>query len=183
MCIHCVPSPSHYKWSAQYWEMMTICLCRKHLSGICCGVTYVDLEAYMRLLENWYDIQCFPYHSNIHYNQYVLFTCWKVLKIGQLCHFMQVCVCVWATSWFVNCCLEISFNIFPHVFYKFSLQSWVKTCAVLTNILYLSKCNTGFFLKSQCLVFGDILILRMGHQTGLCWAKPRPALPREQGIL
>ena len=69
-------------------------LCGKHLSAVCCGVAYVDFEACLRLLENWYDIQCFPYHSYIHYNQCVLLTSWKVFKISQLCHFMQVCVCV-----------------------------------------------------------------------------------------
>jgi hypothetical protein len=117
------------------------------------GSTYVDLEVYMRLLENWYAIQCFPYHSYIQYNQYVLFASWKVLKIRQLCHFMQVCVCEQHLG-----LLTAAFkfpstfsNIFPHVFYKFSLQSWVKMCAILTNILYLSKCNTGFFLKIHCL--------------------------------
>jgi hypothetical protein len=92
-------------------------------------VAYVDLEAYMRLLENWYDIQWFPYHSYIHCNQYVLLTSWKVLKIGQLCHFVQVClfVCVCeqhlgllTAAWKFPSTFS---NNFPHVFYKFSLQS------------------------------------------------------------
>lgn len=91
-----------------------------------CGIAYVDLEAYMRLLENWYDIQCFPYHSYINYNQYVSLTSWKVLKIGQLCHFTRVCVCVseqhlglLTAAWKFPSTFS---NIFPHVFYKFSLQ-------------------------------------------------------------
>jgi len=131
----------------KYWEMIILCLkCKKHLSGMGCRVAYVDLEAYTRLSENWYYILCFPYHSYIHYNQYVLLTSCKVVKIGQLCRVMQVCVCVSnkLQAWKFPSTFS---NIFLHVVYKFSFQGWVKICSILTNILYLSKCNTGFFQK------------------------------------
>jgi hypothetical protein len=82
--------------------MIILCLeCKKHLSGMGCSVAYVDLEAYMRLSENWYDILCFPYHIYIHYNPYVLLTSCKVVKIGHLCHIMQVCVCEQHLGWLI----------------------------------------------------------------------------------
>jgi hypothetical protein len=89
--------------------MIILCLkCKKHLSGMGCRVAYINLEAYMRyinleaylrLSENWYDILCFPYHSYIHYHQCVLLTSCKVVKTGQLCHVMQVCVCEQHLGW------------------------------------------------------------------------------------
>jgi hypothetical protein len=133
--------------------MIILCLkCKKHLSGMGCRIAYVDLEAYMRLSENWYYILCFPYHSYIHYNQYVLLTSCKVVKIGQLCHVMQVCVCEQHLGWLTAAWkFPSTFIIFLHVVYKFSFQGLVKICSILTNILYLSKCNTGFFQKILCL--------------------------------
>ena len=72
----------------------------------------VDLEAYMRLLESWYEILCFINDSSyIHYNWYVLLTSWKVVKFSQSCH-AGLCVCVSEQQLgLFNCGLEIFFHM------------------------------------------------------------------------